>query len=121
MSWARRVQVALGMGAAAGVLVVGVVAHAAPLGVDLPLADPVAGLTAAQREAARSLGTARRLAEEGRTGEARVALARVEGVPSLAGYADLVRVHLLLKPWVKGYQLSTMKGQFWKDVIIEPH
>ncbi|MCI0580983.1 MAG: ABC transporter substrate-binding protein, partial [Chloroflexi bacterium] len=31
------------------------------------------------------------------------------------------RVHLLLKPWVKGYQLSTMKGQFWKDVIIEPH
>ncbi len=31
------------------------------------------------------------------------------------------RVHLLLKPWVKGYQLSTMKGQFWKDVFIEPH
>ncbi|MCI0579062.1 MAG: ABC transporter substrate-binding protein [Chloroflexi bacterium] len=31
------------------------------------------------------------------------------------------RVHLLLKPWIKGYQLSTMKGQFWKDVIIEPH
>jgi oligopeptide transport system substrate-binding protein len=31
------------------------------------------------------------------------------------------RVHLLLKPWVKGYQLSTMKGQFWKDIIIEPH
>jgi len=31
------------------------------------------------------------------------------------------RVHVLLKPWVKRYQLSTMKGQFWKDVIIEPH
>ena len=31
------------------------------------------------------------------------------------------RIPLLLKPWVKGYQLSTMKGQFWKDVIIEPH
>ena len=31
------------------------------------------------------------------------------------------RVHVLLKPWVKGYQLSTMKGQFWKDVVIEPH
>lgn len=31
------------------------------------------------------------------------------------------RVPLLLKPWVKGYQLSTMKGQFWKDIMIEPH
>jgi ABC-type transport system substrate-binding protein len=31
------------------------------------------------------------------------------------------RVHLLLKPWIKGYQLSTMKGQFWKDVVIEAH
>lgn len=31
------------------------------------------------------------------------------------------RVHLLLKPWVKQYQLSTMKGQFWQDIIIDPH
>jgi ABC-type oligopeptide transport system substrate-binding subunit len=31
------------------------------------------------------------------------------------------RVHLLLKPWIKGYQLSTMKGQFWKDIVIERH
>ncbi|OUC07881.1 hypothetical protein RY27_12280, partial [Litorilinea aerophila] len=31
------------------------------------------------------------------------------------------RVHVLLKPWVKSYQLSTMKGQFWRDIVIEPH
>lgn len=31
------------------------------------------------------------------------------------------RMHLLVKPWVKRYPISVMKGWFWKDVIIEPH
>lgn len=30
------------------------------------------------------------------------------------------RVHLLVRSWVRGYQLSTMKGQFWKDIVLMP-
>lgn len=31
------------------------------------------------------------------------------------------RGHLLLKPWVVEYPVSTMRWDFWKDVVIEPH
>jgi soluble lytic murein transglycosylase len=87
--------------AIASSLVAGVVAghdaQAGPLGPEPPLADPVAELTPAERDAARQLGMARRLAREGRTDAARAALARIQGVPALEGYADLVRVHVLLE------------------------
>jgi ABC-type oligopeptide transport system substrate-binding subunit len=32
-----------------------------------------------------------------------------------------VRLHLLLKPWVRKYPTSPMKSWFWKDVVIELH
>jgi oligopeptide transport system substrate-binding protein len=31
------------------------------------------------------------------------------------------RDHLLVKPWVSKYPTSALEGEFWKDVIIEPH
>jgi oligopeptide transport system substrate-binding protein len=31
------------------------------------------------------------------------------------------RGHLLLKPWITEYPLSTMRWDYWKDVVIEPH
>ena len=29
--------------------------------------------------------------------------------------------HLLVKPWVTRFPLSSLKESFWKDVVIEPH
>ena len=34
---------------------------------------------------------------------------------------NYIRVHLLIKPWVKKYPTSATTWWFWKDVIIEPH
>jgi oligopeptide transport system substrate-binding protein len=31
------------------------------------------------------------------------------------------RQHLLLKPWIRGYGISSLGLSFWKDVVIEPH
>jgi ABC-type transport system substrate-binding protein len=31
------------------------------------------------------------------------------------------RLHMLIKPWVKGFPLSQSARGEWKDVIIEPH
>jgi soluble lytic murein transglycosylase-like protein/predicted negative regulator of RcsB-dependent stress response len=72
-------------------------AQAGPFAKNLDVADPAMTLTSAQREAARALGEASRLVESGETVEARQALDRVSGVPQLSGYAELVRVHLLMK------------------------
>jgi soluble lytic murein transglycosylase-like protein len=54
-------------------------------------------LDAAKRSAAHALGKARRLVGQGKTGEARAMLAPASEVPELAGYAELIRVHLLMK------------------------
>ncbi len=43
----------------------------------------------------------------------------VEEVPVLPLF--YMRLHLLVKPWVRKYPTSPMKTWFWKDVIIEPH
>jgi ABC-type transport system substrate-binding protein len=40
-------------------------------------------------------------------------------VPVLA--LTYFRGHLLLKPWITEYPLSTMRWDYWKDVVIEPH
>ena len=72
-------------------------AETSPLGPGMDVADPAMTLTQEQREAARSLGEASRLVGLGKTVEARQALDRVQGVPALVGYAELVRVHLLMK------------------------
>jgi oligopeptide transport system substrate-binding protein len=29
--------------------------------------------------------------------------------------------HVLMKPWIRSFPASALKGEFWKDVIIEPH
>jgi ABC-type oligopeptide transport system substrate-binding subunit/class 3 adenylate cyclase len=34
---------------------------------------------------------------------------------------NYVRLHLLIKPWVKKYPTSATMWWFWKEVIIEPH
>ena len=31
------------------------------------------------------------------------------------------RYLVLVKPWVRRFPISPIKGTFWKDVIIEPH
>ena len=31
------------------------------------------------------------------------------------------RQHLLVKPWIRGYGISSLGRWFWKDVVIEPH
>lgn len=72
-------------------------AETSPLGPGMDVVDPAMTLTPEQREAARSLGEASRLVGLGKTVEARQALDRVQGVPALAGYVELVRVHLLMK------------------------
>jgi oligopeptide transport system substrate-binding protein len=43
----------------------------------------------------------------------------VEEVPLLpVGY---YRFNLLVKPWVRRFPLSTTRGWFWKEVVLEPH
>jgi oligopeptide transport system substrate-binding protein len=32
-----------------------------------------------------------------------------------------MQAHLLLKPWVKNYPISSQKRPYWKDLITEPH
>jgi len=84
-------------------------ALAEPLVVDLGQADPARRLTPAQREAARALGEAGAHADAGRIVAARAALARASAAPSLAGYAELVRVRLLMKEGSAGeaYRVAT--------------
>lgn len=81
-----------------------------PLGDEPGGGDPSQNLTSAQRAAAQALGDARRLVEAGRPAEARAALARVKDVASLEGYAELVRVHLLMKEGAPSdaYQAATL-------------
>ena len=80
-----------------GLIPVVAAADTSPLGRGVDVADPAMTLTPKQREAARSLGEASRFVEIGKTVEARQALDRVRGFAALAGYAELVRVHLLMK------------------------
>ena len=40
----------------------------------------------------------------------------VEDIPILP--VSYGRVHILLKPWVKGYRMAMLKQQLWKDVVI---
>jgi soluble lytic murein transglycosylase len=68
-----------------------------PLGDEPGGADPVRSLTEAQRTAARALGEARGHLDAGRLEAARVALAQTHGVAGLSGYADLVRVRILMQ------------------------
>jgi soluble lytic murein transglycosylase-like protein/predicted negative regulator of RcsB-dependent stress response/TolA-binding protein len=78
-------------------LICAVVAQAGSLDKDYAAADPGVALTPSQRAAAKALGEAKRLVDAGRLAEARAALERTRAEPTLAGYADLVRVHLLMK------------------------
>jgi len=80
-----------------------------PLGDDPGGADPVQSLTPSQRAAAKALGEARRHVDEDRLDEARAALARIDETASLAGYAELVRVRLLMKEGAhsKAYQAAS--------------
>jgi soluble lytic murein transglycosylase len=72
-------------------------ARAATLVPDSVATDPVVALTEPERGAARALGRAHRALEEGRLDAARAALEDVHGVPPLEGYAELVRVRLLME------------------------
>lgn len=80
-----------------GLLWAGASTHAASLPVHLDVFDPSKTLTPAQRDAAHALGEASRLVALGKTTQAREALRQAATVPALAGYAELIRVHLLLK------------------------
>jgi len=84
-------------------------ASAGPLGDDPGGADPSQNLTPVQRAAAKALGEARRYVEEGRPAKAREALARTRQVASLSGYAELVRVRLLMQEGnsSQAYQVAT--------------
>jgi soluble lytic murein transglycosylase len=78
-------------------LLVAFAAHAGPLNVNLDALEVATALSADQREAARALGSAQRFVLAGKADEAREALGRATAIPVLAGYAELVRVHLLMK------------------------
>lgn len=78
-------------------MLAGFAAQAGSLAVNLGSVDPATELSQAQREAARALGAAQRFVVAGKTREAREALDRATTIPALAGYAELVRVHLLMK------------------------
>ena len=75
----------LAVGASAGPL------HEGPGG-----SDPLASLTPAQRAGAKALGMARIHLEAGRTERALSTLAHVHPAEALAGYAELLRVRILL-------------------------
>ncbi len=80
-----------------------------PLG-DFPDgADPATSLTPAQRAAAKALGQARREVAAGRYAAARTALDQVRAGSSLEGYAELVRVRLLMEEGAhsKAHRLAT--------------
>ena len=53
-------------------------------------------VTPTQWASAKTLGAAGRFADEGKTVEARAALVQVQFAPSLSGYADLVRIRILM-------------------------
>jgi len=78
-------------------MLAGFAAHAGPLNVNLDAVAVATELSPAQREAAQALGAARRFVIAGKTRLAREALERATAIPALAGYAELVRVHLLMK------------------------
>jgi soluble lytic murein transglycosylase len=78
-------------------MLAGFAADAGPLDVNLDAVDVATELSQDQREAARALGAAQRFVVAGKTEEAREALGRATAIPVLAGYAELVRVHLLMK------------------------
>ena len=71
--------------------------HAGALLTNLEVADPIQRLSEDQRQAARSLGEAHDHLDAGRFAAARAALARVEAAPALAGYTELLHIHLLIK------------------------
>ena len=59
-------------------------------------ADPLAALTPAQRAGAKALGMARAHLDAGRIAKARATLAHVRPAEALAGYAELLRVRILI-------------------------
>jgi len=69
---------------------------AGPLGEGPGGADPLATLTPAQRAGAKALGMARAHLDAGKTGLARSTLAHVGPATALYGYADLIRVRILM-------------------------
>ena len=72
-------------------------ALAGALGDGPGIADARAQLTPIQRAAAKALGAAGQFVDEGKLVEARAALVQVRSEPSLSGYADLVRIRILMK------------------------
>jgi len=71
-------------------------ASAGPLHEGPGATDPLASLTPAQRAGAKALGMARTHLEAGRIARARSTLAHVRPAEALAGYAELLRVRILL-------------------------
>ncbi len=78
-------------------LLAGLASHAGPLDLNLDAMDVATALSPDQRAAAQALGEARRFVDAGKTKQARQALERATAIPALAGYRELIRVHLLMK------------------------
>lgn len=79
-----------------GLSTVGTVATAGSLHEGPGGTDPLAALTPAQRAGAKALGMARAHLEDGRIAMARSTLAHVGTAEALAGYAELLRVRILI-------------------------
>lgn len=85
-----------GAGPIASFLLLTSTAFAGPLADGPGGADPLAALSPAQRAGARALGMARSHLDAGRLDVARASLAHVRSAASLAGYADLLQVRILI-------------------------
>lgn len=48
-------------------------------------------------------------------------LAELRGLLATSPGPSLEGERRLVKPWVSKYPTSATGGQFWKDVVIEPH
>jgi soluble lytic murein transglycosylase-like protein len=95
--------------AAAGFLAGSSSSLAGSLSLDPGGADPLLTLNSEQKRSARALGEARRHIDAGRLAEARFCLARIQGLESLGGYVDLVRVRLFMSEGAhaKAYEEAT--------------
>ena len=81
--------------------------------------DPMVSLTASQRAGARALGMTRAHLDAGRTKQARATLAHVRPAPALAGYAELLRVRILIAEG-EGEEAARVASSALEDPSVAP-
>ncbi|MFK7894817.1 MAG: transglycosylase SLT domain-containing protein [Myxococcota bacterium] len=109
-----------GIAAAWGAMLLASLATAGPLDPSRVSGDAAPRLSATEKAAARALGTAQRAIESGNLSEARTALSELSGVKTLSGYAEWLRIRLLLeegKP-KEAYSAATKAAEAEKGAAL---